>query len=263
MSSSLSRRDFLVGSAATAASVAIGGVAIGGVACATPRGAASPNGGVRSLARGAVKPGIILFQGDSITDTGRNKTNAAPNAANALGNGYPLLISSAILAATPNDAWRFFNRGISGNKIPDLTARWDTDTVALKPDVLSILIGVNDYWHMRNGRYNGTLADFETGFDALLKSTRQSLPNTRLVILEPFVLVTGAVDASWHPDFDERRAAARRVADRAGATFVPLQAAFDAGAAQTGPAYWLSDGVHPTPAGHALIAEKWRAAVGI
>ncbi|HZS59593.1 MAG TPA: hypothetical protein VFA43_10010, partial [Gemmatimonadaceae bacterium] len=86
---------------------------------------------------------------------------------------------------------------------------------------------------------------------------------SRVVVLEPFVLKTGAVDASWWPEFDVRRAAAARVAQRAGATFVPLQQAFEQAAAKGGPAYWLSDGVHPTPSGHALIADRWREVSGI
>ena len=257
MPNETSRREFLRLSALAAAASAVG-------AC-TSASQAAPGSAARVATRtaGRVAPGTVLFQGDSITDVGRNRTNAAANATPALGGGYPLLVAAGVLRDAPDPAWRFFNRGISGNRVPDLQARWDADTIALKPDVLSILIGVNDYWHMRNGRYNGTLADYESQYAALLAATRTALPSTRLVILEPFVLVTGSVDASWHPDFDARRAAARRVADRAGATWVALQEPLDAAAARTGPAYWLGDGVHPTPAGHGLIAELWRKAVGI
>ena len=201
----------------------------------------------------------ILFQGDSITDTGRDRKSAAPNAMGALGQGYPMLLAAALLKQWPDLELRVFNRGISGNKVPDLQARWETDTVALKPDILSILIGVNDYWHTRTHGYTGTAADYETQFSALLAETKAS----RVVVLEPFVLKTGAVDASWWPEFDVRRAAAARVAERAGATFVPLQQAFEQAAAKGGPAYWLSDGVHPTPSGHALIADRWREVSGI
>jgi lysophospholipase L1-like esterase len=253
MSDGLTRRDFLIASAAAAAA---------GTACAgnpaPGTSAAASAGTARHTA-----PGTVLFQGDSITDAGRGRTNPAPNNGGALGTGYPLLVAAAVLRDAPDPAWRFLNRGISGNRVPDLQARWDADTLALEPDVLSILIGVNDYWHMRRGTYTGTAADYESQYAALLDATRRALPTTRFVVMEPFVLVTGAVDASWHPDFDQRRAAARRVAERAGATWVALQDALDAAAARTGPAYWLSDGVHPTPAGHELIAERWRAATGI
>src|SRR2546425_6946236 len=196
---------------------------------------------------------VILFQGDSITDAGRDRGLADPNAARALGSGYPLLAASAALAAHPDRGLRFYNRGISGNKVPDLAARWAADTVALAPDVLSILIGVNDFWHKLSGGYTGTVEDYEHQFVALLDETRRSLPHVRLIVLEPFVLRCGAVDNRWFPEFDQRRAAAERVAQRAEATFVELQRVFDDLARKSTPQYWASDGVHPTPAGHAAI----------
>src|SRR5688500_14605070 len=80
----------------------------------------------------------ILFQGDSITDASRNRTVPEPNVARALGTGYPLLIASALLKQRPERGYRFINRGISGNKVPDLAQRWAADAIALQPDVLSI-----------------------------------------------------------------------------------------------------------------------------
>jgi lysophospholipase L1-like esterase len=203
---------------------------------------------------------VVLFQGDSITDAGRDRAVADPNAARALGSGYPLLAASAALAAHPDRGLRFYNRGISGNKVPDLAARWAADTVALAPDVLSILIGVNDFWHKLSGGYTGTVEDYEHQYVALLDETRRSLPHVRLIVLEPFVLRCGAVDNRWFPEFDQRRAAAERVAQHAAATFVPLQAAFDDLSHRRASEYWAADGVHPTPAGHAVIAERWRRA---
>ena len=203
---------------------------------------------------------VVLFQGDSITDCRRDRASADPNQTGPLGTGYPLLIASAELAAHPTSGLKFYNRGVSGNKVPDLEQRWAVDTLALKPDVLSVLIGVNDFWHRKNG-YTGTVADYERGFAALLEATRQALPSVRLVVIEPFVLRCGAVDATWFPEFDDRRAAAARVARQAQATFIPVHDRFTELAARTSPEYWAGDGVHPTPAGHALIAERWRRAV--
>jgi lysophospholipase L1-like esterase len=200
---------------------------------------------------------VVVFQGDSITDCGRDRASADPNRTGPLGTGYPLLVASAELAAHPESGLKFYNRGVSGNKVPDLAQRWAADTIALKPDVLSVLIGVNDFWHRKSG-YTGTVAEYESGFAALLETTRQALPSVRFVVIEPFVLSCGAVDATW---FDERRAAAARVARQAKATFVPVQAKLTELAARTSPEYWAADGVHPTPAGHALIAERWRRAV--
>lgn len=206
---------------------------------------------------------VVLFQGDSITDCGRDRAAGDANRAGPLGTGYPLLIAAAELAARPERGFKFYNRGISGNKIPDLEQRWAADTVALKPDVLSILIGVNDFWHTKTHGYTGTVADYERGFAALLERTRRELPAARIVVIEPFVLRCGAVDAGWFPEFDERRAAAARVARQANATFVPMQARFTELAARTSPEYWAADGVHPTPAGHGVLAERWRRAVNL
>ena len=239
------RRDFLAASA--------------GVLGAALLGADAPV----AAAAGKRGPLTILFQGDSITDNGRNRSAADPNTAAQLGGGYPYLVAAEALAAEPTRGLRFFNRGISGHKVPDLAARWDRDTIALKPDVLSILIGVNDFWHTLGGGYTGTVADYERGYGELLSTTRAALPETRVIVLEPFVLRTGSVDARWFPEFDLRRAAAARVARAAGVPLVPLQATFDRLTRNTPPAFWAADGVHPTPAGHAAIAKAWRDAARI
>ncbi|HEY6807593.1 MAG TPA: SGNH/GDSL hydrolase family protein [Gemmatimonadales bacterium] len=215
-----------------------------------------------ALHSGAPSDGpVVLFQGDSITDCGRDRKNPHPNAADALGNGYPLLIASTLLAAQPGRGFRFYNRGVSGNTVPDLDARWQADTLDLAPDVLSILIGVNDYWHVLMGTYHGTVDDYAHELESLLTRTRQSRPGIRLVLLEPFTLRTGVVKDSWFPEFDQRRAVAGRVAERAGAALVPLQAMFDGLTRNSPPAYWSGDGVHPTAAGHGAIAKAWMDAV--
>ena len=241
----VTRRDFLATAATMAAASQL------------------PIGAITDAPQAAKQGSVVLFQGDSITDAGRNRDSKDANTAGALGNGYPLLAASAVLAARASRGLRFYNRGISGNKVPDLQERWTTDTLDLKPDVLSILIGVNDLWHKLGGRYNGTVQDYEQQYTALLDQTRRALPQLHLIVLEPFVLRTGAVDARWFPEFDERRAAAARVARAAHATFVPLQKVFDERVRTAPPEYWAADGVHPTPAGHAVIAEQWRHAAGL
>ena len=207
---------------------------------------------------------VILFQGDSITDAGRDKDNSAPSDFGALGRGYANMITMGLLGAHPSLRLHCYNRGISGHKVPDLEARWQKDTLDLKPAVLSILIGVNDIWHKLDGRYSGTVADYERQFASLLAGTRAALPQTRLVICEPFVLRCGAVNEGWFPEFDERRAAAKRVAENAAATWVPFQTMFDETLTDATPsAYWARDGVHPTTAGHALMAKTWLTATGL
>lgn len=214
-----------------------------------------------SLSKGAT----ILFQGDSITDAGRDREQQAdPNQGRPLGRGYPLFLSGEILRDHAALDLSIYNRGISGNKVPDLEARWQADCLDLKPSLLSILIGVNDIWHKLNGRYDGTVESYEKGFAALVKRTRDALPSISLVICEPFVLRCGAINEKWFPEFDQRRAAAARVAKGAGAIWVPFQTMFDkAVAAGAEPEYWAADGVHPSVAGHALMAKTWREVVGI
>jgi lysophospholipase L1-like esterase len=202
----------------------------------------------------------VLFQGDSITDTGRNRHLSEPNQQPAMGHGYAYLTMARLLARQPQHKLRVFNRGISGNRVPDLHERWQSDCLALKPDVLSILIGVNDWWHQLDGRYRASVEQYESGYRELVQRTLSALPGLTLVLCEPFVLRCGVVDQRWFPELDRRREAARRVAESAGALFVELQGVFDrAVAAGTAPDYWAADGVHPTPQGHQLISDAWLA----
>jgi lysophospholipase L1-like esterase len=217
----------------------------------------------RAAARRADPPQnlTVLFQGDSITDCGRNRGVADPNRGEALGTGYPFLVAAALLEAHPDRGLRFLNRGVSGDKVPQLDARWQEDALDLRPDVVSILVGVNDYWHTLDGHYAGTAEDYERGFAALLERTRQALPDVRFVVIEPFVLRTGVITDAWFPEFDRRRAIAARVARQAGATFLSAHQMFEQLSRRAPPAYWAADGVHPTLAGHAAIANRWLRAV--
>lgn len=205
----------------------------------------------------------ILFQGDSITDAGRDRKTKSPNNARGFGRGYPLLIAGGLLRDHASSQLKIFNRGISGNKVPDLDARWKEDCLDLKPDLLSILIGVNDIWHKLNGRYDGTVADYQSGLSALLSRTQEALPKTKIVICEPFVLKCGAVGDKWFPEFDQRRTACLKVAESMSLQVVRFQEMFDSALADAPPEYWAGDGVHPSAAGHALMAKTWRETVGI
>lgn len=219
--------------------------------------------GLRNLsAREAVKlerGDTVLFQGDSITDAGREKQN--PLANTGLGRGYPNFAAAALREKYPALDLQVHNRGISGNKVPDLAARWDKDCIEIKPRVLSILIGVNDIWHKINGRYDGTAESYRDGFAELLARTRQALPQTTIVICEPFVLDSGTVKENkdkWFPEFDVRRSYAKEVAQGAEAIWVPFQSMFDdAVAGGTKPEALAGDGVHPTAQGHQLMAKTW------
>ena len=210
-----------------------------------------------------VQPGqTILFQGDSITDTGRKKDDSAANSPAALGNGYAWLTAAQLLVDRPNDGLKIYNRGISGNKVYQLAERWQTDCLDLKPDVLSILIGVNDFWHKAKHNYTGTLETYETDFLALLNRTKDALPDVKLIVCEPFMLSIGAVEESWPSEFAGYRAAAKSVADKSGAVFVPFQSMFDIAVTIAPAKRWVPDGVHPSADGATLMANWWLKAVG-
>lgn len=204
----------------------------------------------------------VLFQGDSITDTGWNREKGGtPNIQAALGSGYAWFAAAALLTDRPHDGLKIFNRGVSGHKVFQLAERWQRDCLDLKPNVLSILIGVNDIWHTLTGNYRGTVQIYERDYRALLERTTKELPHVKLVICEPFVLKCGAVNEKWFPEFDEYRAAAKRVADQFHATFVPFQSMFDTALQFAPPEHWAMDGVHPSSAGAALMAHHWLKAV--
>ncbi|WP_425399839.1 SGNH/GDSL hydrolase family protein [Aeoliella sp.] len=249
MSLPLDRRTFFQGGAVAA------GLAASGVVGAEEK--------PRSESASLIQPGgTILFQGDSITDAGRNKNGDLPaNNQDALGGGYAFLAAAHLLAAEPEAELKIHNRGISGNKVHQLAERWQADCLDLKPDVLSILIGVNDIWHHLNGQYDGTVDTYRDDYHALLKRTKQALPEVKIVICEPFVLKTGAVTDKWFPSFDGFRAAAKEIADEHGDVWVPYQTMFDEAVKLAPPAHWAGDGVHPSAAGAAMMAHAWVAAV--
>jgi len=208
------------------------------------------------------KGDTVLFQGDSITDSGREKEKELPNNPHSFGYGYALFAASTLLYELPEKELLIYNRGISGNKVYQLADRWEKDCLNLKPDILSILIGINDYWHTRNGRYNGTVEVYETDYRALLKRTKENLPNVKLVICQPFaVLNASTVDESWVKPVKEYQKVAKKLAHEFNAIWIPYQNVFDEALNYAPATYWTPDGVHPTLAGAKLMAEAWLRAV--
>lgn len=205
---------------------------------------------------------VVLFQGDSITDAGRDRDVSEPNNNKALGSGYAFIATSDLLYKFPGKSLKMYNKGISGNKVFQLADRWDTDCLALKPNVLSILVGVNDYWHMKKHNYKGTIETYRNDYKALVQRTLEKLPDVKLIICEPFALAgISAVDESWFPAFDAYRAAAKEVADQFGAAFIPYQSILNKALNAAPGGYWLVDGVHPTIAGAQLMATAWMSVV--
>lgn len=208
------------------------------------------------------KGNTILFQGDSITDTGRNKEDSAFNSFRALGSGYAMLSSAALLEKYAPLDLKIYNRGISGNKVFQLAERWDRDCLDLKPDVLSILIGVNDIWHKLNGQYDGNIDVYRKDYIALLDRTLKALPDVKLIICEPFAIKgVKAVDDRWYPEFFGYQEAARQIADQFNATFIPFQKIYDEALKRAPGAYWTPDGVHASFAGAQLMANAWLEAI--
>jgi lysophospholipase L1-like esterase len=210
---------------------------------------------------GLKKGSVILFQGDSITDAGRDKKNEVANTEKALGKGYAMMAAGELFRAHSKLDLQIHNRGISGNKIPDLETRWQKDAIDLKPDILSILIGVNDLWHTFafGNKYKGTIKDYETGYRALIERTQKEIRGVRIVICEPF---TTRTSDDFKPLADYR-AVAKKIAADMSLPFVPFQSAFDEALKAAPAEFWLTDGIHPSPAGHALMVETWRTAVGV
>jgi lysophospholipase L1-like esterase len=211
------------------------------------------------------KDAVILLQGDSITDSGRDKENNISNSFPMLGNGYSLFIAGHLLAKEAARQLKIYNRGISGNKVYQLRERWEIECLAIQPDVLSILIGVNDYWHTLSGGYKGTVEVYEDDYRNLLKYTKEKLPGIQLVIGEPFALRGGAAieEERWFPAFDEYRKVARKLAGEFNAVFVPYQTGFDTAVKLAPTRYWSYDGVHPDLPGRQLMADLWLEATGL
>lgn len=204
---------------------------------------------------------IVVFQGDSITDCGRGKGEDQDH---SYGQGYPCFIAARLGYELAERRPIFYNRGISGNRVSDLYARWNEDAIYLKPDVLSILIGVNDAWRIMNKLPAGAADRFEEAYRNLLDTTKQHIPDAGLVICEPFILNTGAgADKwdEWKELLGRYQVITRQLAEEYSAIFVPLQQPFNEASARSSAAYWLRDGVHPTAAGHELIAREWLKAV--
>ncbi|MBT8398889.1 MAG: lysophospholipase [Rhodothermia bacterium] len=210
---------------------------------------------VRSMSAGPT----VLFQGDSITDAGRDRANYYANSGPGMGSGYVRHVVTQLLGKSPDEGYRFYNRGISGNKVHQLADRWVDDCLNLKPDVLSILIGVNDFWHTLGGAYDGTVELYDADYRQLLDRTLEDLPEVALIIGEPFAVQGGsAIDDRW-VSFHAYRRAARRIAEDYGAVFVPYHKIFAAALQQAPADYWCPDGVHPSMAGCYLMKEAWLA----
>lgn len=192
----------------------------------------------------------ILFFGDSITDAGRRDDPEQ------LGDGYVRVIAGRLSESHPE--LRVVNRGIGGNRTGDLIARLDADCIDERPDVVSVLIGINDVWRRYDDDDATSAEQFEANLRTILAAIRQRT-DAAIVILEPFLLpVTDKL--RFREDLDPKIEIERRLADEFGATFVALDASLIAHAQESSPEDIAGDGIHPTPYGHRIVADRWLAA---
>ena len=202
----------------------------------------------------------ILFQGDSITDCGRNRNDFS-----SLGQGYANLVKASLGFDYP-DEYEFVNRGISGNRIVDLYARIKADFINLNPDYASIYIGVNDTWHEIAWQNGVETEKFEKLYTMLIDEVMAACPKTKLIIIAPYVLDGTATRSTeeqpekfetFQKDVDEKAKVAKKIAEKYNLPLIELQPAFDEACKNAPAAYWTADGVHPTPCGHEIIKRLW------
>lgn len=189
----------------------------------------------------------IVFAGDSVTDCGRRDDPAG------LGDGYVKNLYDELGPDRP----RIINAGISGHRAVDLVARWQTDVLAYEPDVVSILIGINDTWRRYDEDDPTSTESFEHSYRAMLEPLRTK----QLVLIEPFLLAVKEEQHAWREDLDPKIEVVRRLAAEYDALLVPADIEFNRQAETVGATTLADDGVHPTAAGHAFLADLWHRTV--
>ncbi|PQV64111.1 Lysophospholipase L1 [Abditibacterium utsteinense] len=200
----------------------------------------------------------VLFFGDSITDAGRNRA-AAPGESDGWGNGYVYQLAARLGSDLADYELCFSNQGIGGNRITDLEGRLQSDVLTHQPNLVSILVGINDVWRRYDSGQVSEIEPFAASYRRILE--KLSTSQIEIVILEPFLLPVPADRRAWREDLNPKIDVIRDLAREFGATYVPLDGIFAAASMRREAQFWLPDGVHPSPAGHALIAESWLSAV--
>lgn len=252
----LDRRSFLAGSATA-------GVAAISTSGPVDAAESPPQVGCYNSRLPRFKKGSrLLFQGDSITDMkwGRNQSDRN----HYLGHSYVYLIAARLGVDMHEAQLDIYNRGMSGHQVADLRGRWQKDAIDMKPDLLSILIGVNDVGRNLNGV---DVEQWEADYRFILDGSRQANRELRLVLLDPFVLASGRLsDAEafkkWRDQVERLIPIVKQLATDYDAVHIRTQDVFDAAASAVSPDHWIWDGVHPLPQGHELIARAWVEAVG-
>lgn len=199
----------------------------------------------------------IVFQGDSITDACRGYEPEG------LGNGYARMCIRALQVLYPDYDLTLHNRGISGNRIPDLVDRWEEDTLSHNPDLVSILIGVNDTWHSHGVGYFGGVSneDFAIGYRKILEQTKAA--GAKIILIEPFAFHHGSFAEDWRDgDFGHKIMITRKLAQEYADAFIPIEGIFYGATTKHKPEEISEDGIHPTTLGHRILAREWLKAAG-
>jgi lysophospholipase L1-like esterase len=196
-----------------------------------------------------VKPtDTLLFTGDSITDSGRRDAATAP-----LGTGYVRMLADE-LAATGDRT--IINTGIGGNRAVDLESRWQFDVLDHRPDVLTVMIGINDTWRRYDANNPTSAETFEQHYRDILTRSRAKLTG-QIVLFEPFLVEVTDAQRSWRDDLNPKIDVVRALAAEFDTELIPTDALMTAAAEELGAAAVAGDGVHPTDAGHRLLADAW------
>jgi lysophospholipase L1-like esterase len=196
---------------------------------------------------------VILFQGDSITDCHRQYDDST-----SLGEGYPNIVARLYQMMFPENKVSFVNKGISGNRVKNLLERYDADFKAVKPDILSILVGINDTWRRYDNNDPTSAEEFEKDYRELLQKIKKDMPDCRLVLIEPFVLYCLPDRAAWREDLDPKIHVVRKLAKEFADYYIPMDGIFAKAEVEGYRCEQITeDGVHPTPLGHRMIAEEY------
>jgi acyl-CoA thioesterase I len=201
---------------------------------------------------------VVLFQGDSITDCGRDFSDIG-----SLGGGYPNVVAKMYQLLFPDTKVTFINKGISGNRVKDLLARYEEEFKVLKPDFLSILIGVNDTWRRYDSNDPTSTEEFEKTYTELLTRIKKDMPNCKIMIIEPFLLNSVPERAAWREDLDPKIQVVRKLAKQFADYYLPMDGIYAKAEVEQYTCHQLAgDGVHPSALGHSIIAEEYLKTLG-
>lgn len=198
----------------------------------------------------------IVFLGDSITDAGRNTENGSMV---SIGQGYALMVQGRLSVKYPGQHV-FFNYGVSGNRSVDIYAQIKGRCWNNEPDVVSLLVGVNDVWHELETKNGVDTKRFYTIYRMMVEDTIERFPNVKFILMEPFALdgeVSRRFGDALGNGTKEKAAVVKQIAEEFRLPFVPIQKIMDYACEICPAEYWSPDGVHPSPAGHQLIADAW------